>query len=537
MNKRFWFILFAFSVFAGWAATAGAITILPTYINGSGYTWDSVRQGVIQQAINDWQTALPDNHTISVTFDFTSTTESYLGKWQGSGTLSSGTDIYPWTSGVTQTIHFNTNYFTGSYYTWWDSSPTTGGDLPSNGWDALSVARHEIGHMLGFVNNFYLDNFNTPSAFDKWGTHISGTTFDPGGLNVAMASSSDLSHVNDAGGTAGDLMVQALPNGTRRTISATDLNMMHLAYGYTVMAPTTYTLAAAAGRTAIHTGGSCTITTTITNTGTADTLDFTGLRSTASGGTLSGSSTSGGPLAKSGGSASNSGQTFTASTVGAYTITPAVTTATNHTLGTAATLSSTTPVSVMVYSGQGVWNTTGSGSWSDFSKWTTAGGVPGIDGALSASDTATFNQSFASPVTVSLNGATPRLAMLNLYPSTSRLTIARGSGGSLTMQASSGYAQILGYTGNTLINAPVVLGSDTWINSNDNVVLNFSGGISGNHTLIVANDISASSIQVRTLQIGYGKSDALVVPEPSTWILLAMGLAGVLAGFLRRQKA
>ena len=92
-------------------------------------------------------------------------------------------------------------------------------------------------------------------------------------------------------------------NGSRRGISATDLNMLHLAYNYTVVPPptsTTYTLTATAGKTAIHAGGSCSITATIANTGTgtADTLDFTGLRATTtSGGTISGSSTSGGPLA------------------------------------------------------------------------------------------------------------------------------------------------------------------------------------------------------------------------------------------------
>jgi hypothetical protein len=533
VNNRPLFILLAFSVWAGWAATARAITITPIYVDGGGFTWDATRRGVIQQAINDWQAVLPDNRAITVTFDFTNTSTNDLGKWQGSYALTSGTDVYPWTTGVTHTIHFNVYHFTGDNYTWWDPTPAADGDLPFAGWDALSVARHEIGHMLGFVNAFYYDNYNSPTAFDKWGTHISGTTFDPGGLNVSLASSSDLSHVNDGGATAGDLMVPILPNSIRRPISATDLNVMHLAYGYTV--PTAYTLTAVAGKSAIHTGGSCSITTTIVNAGTADTLDFTGLRSTASGGTLSGSSISGGPLARAGGSASNSSQTFAASTVGAYTITPAVATATGHTLGIAAVLSAATPASVTVYSGQGEWNTPGSGDWLDFSKWTTAGGVPGIDGALSASDTAMFGQYFSSPTTVSLNGATPRLDTLKLNPYTNSLTIARGSGGTLTMQASSGYANILGYHGVNIISAPVILGSDLWVNSNPDVTINFSGGISGNHTLTVVSAISALSIQVGTLEIG-GSRSAAAVPEPSTWILLATGSAGAIAGSLRRRK-
>ena len=43
-----------------------------------------------------------------------------------------------------------------------------------------------------------------------------------------------------------------------------------------------------------------------------------------------------------------------------------------------------------VYTGQGVWNANGGGSWTDFSKWTASGGAPGIAGPLSAGDTALF---------------------------------------------------------------------------------------------------------------------------------------------------
>ncbi len=276
-------------VLAGLATAGQGITIVPNYVGGGGYTWSATQKGVIQQAINDWQTALPDSHTVNVTFDFLNAGTSYLGEWEGGYSLYAGTDVYPWTSGVTHSIHFNTYYFTGANTTWWDPSPTTSSDLPFGNWDALSVARHEIGHMLGFTDQFYVDNFYTPQEFDKWGIHISGTTFDPGGLNVTMQSSSDWGHVSNSGSTAGDLMVTALSNGTRRGISATDLNMLQLAYGYNVVLPatsTTYTLSAVAGKTRMHAGDSSAITATITNTGsgTADTLDFTDLRSHRFGG-------------------------------------------------------------------------------------------------------------------------------------------------------------------------------------------------------------------------------------------------------------
>ena len=152
-----------------------------------------------------------------------------------------GTDIYPWTPGVTHTIHFNVDYGSSLY---WDPTPTTT-DVPSASWDALSVADHELGHMFGFVPNFYYDNAFAANSVDKWTSHITGSTFDPNGLNVSMASPTNLGHVLDSGATAGDLMVPALLNGVRHDISDTDLNMLHMAYGYTVVPePSTFALLA-----------------------------------------------------------------------------------------------------------------------------------------------------------------------------------------------------------------------------------------------------------------------------------------------------
>jgi len=212
---------------------AQAMIISPTYVDGSGQTWDATRMGVIQQAIDDWQSLILDEQTINITFDFTNAGSSgYLAQWAGSFSVLKGTDLYPWTPGVTHTISFNADFFTGSHYTWWDPTPATSEDQPSAAFDALSVARHELGHALGFADNFYYDNFSTIDSIDKWTSHITETTFDPGGLDVSMASASNLSHVLDGGETAGDLMVPALPNGMRRDISTTDLNMLQLAYGY-----------------------------------------------------------------------------------------------------------------------------------------------------------------------------------------------------------------------------------------------------------------------------------------------------------------
>ncbi len=258
---------------------------------------------------------------------------------------------------------------------------------------------------------------------------------------------------------------------------------------------------------------------------------------------MNGSGTSGGPLSNAGGSSSNTGLAFTSSTAGTFTITP-VATATNHTLGSAATLSGTTSATVTVYSGQGVWNSTGSGNWLDTGKWTNLGGVPGIDGALSASDTATFGQSVTNPVTVNLNGAAPRLAGLQLDTLSNNFTITPGTGGTLTLQGpptAPFYSEALVYVygGSNTISAPVILGGDAWIGVDYDATINFSGGISGNHTLTVGvNGISASSIRVDTLQIGGTfASLAAAVPEPSALMLLMLGGTGLLAFARHRWKA
>jgi hypothetical protein len=78
----------------------------------------------------------------------------------------------------------------------------------------------------------------------------------------------------------------------------------------------------------------------ITNTGSGDTLDFTGLTA-ASGanGSIAGASTNGGPLANAGGASTNSALTFTGAAYGNAVVTPGITTATNHVLGSNAVLS------------------------------------------------------------------------------------------------------------------------------------------------------------------------------------------------------
>lgn len=213
-----------------------ALNIVPTFINNPSYgtfgTWNATEEQVVNQAITDWENRIRDNQTINVTFDFTNVPSGYLAQWNGNYSgVPAGTNIYPWTQGVTHTININT---------YWLNPPAgnnnffyfTTGSVPANDWDALSTLRHELGHAMGFVPNFYDDNI-VISPVDKWTSHIVGTTFDPGGLNVTMES--DLEHTANTGVTANDLMNAQLVNGIRRGISTTDLQLLEKAYHYAMI--------------------------------------------------------------------------------------------------------------------------------------------------------------------------------------------------------------------------------------------------------------------------------------------------------------
>lgn len=220
---------------AAWRAEA--VTVVPTFLDAPDQSWTDIEKTIITQAIGDWQNRVLDNQTINVTFDFThvgglGTSNSYLAEWNGDVSAFPGANLYPWSAGITQTVHFNEDLMDPTLPNHLEF--TTGTVTPTN-WDALSVIRHELGHMMGFTQDFYFNDFNGPAQTDKWTSHITGTTFDPGGLKVQMNSATDLSHTFDGGVTAGDLMNPSLTNGERRNISGTDLKMLEVAYRYAMI--------------------------------------------------------------------------------------------------------------------------------------------------------------------------------------------------------------------------------------------------------------------------------------------------------------
>jgi MYXO-CTERM domain-containing protein len=209
------------------AGPARAVNIVPNFVSDANGTWSATQMTVVQDALHDWGTHVTTPQTFTVNFDFVhGGIGTYLAQWHASySNIPNGTDIYPWTSGVSHTVDVNVDYMSGITS---NQLIFTTGAVPQEDWDGYTAILHEMGHAMGFSKNFYDDNVGWLSQSDKWTSHITGTTFDPGGLNVAM--NGDLQHVADAN----DLMGASLLNGTRKYIGSNDLAMLQLAYGYTV---------------------------------------------------------------------------------------------------------------------------------------------------------------------------------------------------------------------------------------------------------------------------------------------------------------
>jgi hypothetical protein len=212
------------------------VTIQANFQDSSTTNWSEDQKGTVRAAIASWESLLGEHRgsgvdpVISANFTFGSLGSGVLGEWSAtSGPQFAGTDLYPWTPGMTHTIQLSETNLWQLYF----DLDTSTQDVPSNQFDAYTVILHEIGHMLGFVDGFYVDDFSTGAELDKWGRHITGQTFDLGGLSIVLDA--DRSHLSATNGvTAGLAMAPTLNWMERREISPIELAMLEKAYDYQV---------------------------------------------------------------------------------------------------------------------------------------------------------------------------------------------------------------------------------------------------------------------------------------------------------------
>jgi hypothetical protein len=142
-------------------------------------------------------------------------------------------------------------------------------------------------------------------------------------------------------------------------------------------------------------------------------------------------------------------------------------------------------VTGFAYTGQSTWTLTESGAWGNnadaYGNWSASGGVPGLDGSLSAGDTAIFGSAISAPITVSLNGANPSLSAMTFDNAGNAYTLARGTGeGTLVLKGNGGVATVVVSHGSHAVAAPLALASEASVTvTHPTDTLTFEGDISG----------------------------------------------------------
>jgi len=105
------------------------------------------------------------------------------------------------------------------------------GSVANGLFDYLTVAKHELGHALGFTVAYSL--FSAQVGAESGGTRPFGKNPDGTPMVIAtLGPAADGTHLVDSGSQKNDLMVATLPQSMRRLQSELDCQMLSRAFGY-----------------------------------------------------------------------------------------------------------------------------------------------------------------------------------------------------------------------------------------------------------------------------------------------------------------
>ncbi len=184
------------------ASNAFAVLNIVATFDDNPVVWSATRKAVVNQAIQDWEDAFNAYVVDGTVYYSTQLIEGGASLAQTSNWIygyepALGASTRPWL-GVGHWMRVNPSL-------WWDPTPGNDGD-GIFGEDALTIVRHELGHVLGVWPNMWYDDY-APGKEDLWDAQIVGNVFDPGGLNVSMTG--DHGHTN----VWGDLMYYGYTGG------------------------------------------------------------------------------------------------------------------------------------------------------------------------------------------------------------------------------------------------------------------------------------------------------------------------------------
>ena len=360
------------------------------------------------------------------------------------------------------------------------TSAPVGSTVVSSSGLNLTTANATLGNFTGTTTNGLTLTTVDPTQFNGGSSQmatysIGGVAGSAGSINGSFSSTP----TDEFGNTLANVTVAVTGDAVnQRTITngaVTDLGTLHTgavvsatanAFGSTGLNATTTSVLVAGGNGAADSNG-------VMLTGSS--TSFTG----ATSGLVNGSTqTLGGTITGAG------------TTTGSFNL--AATTLENGGAGLTGE-GSYSPVAVaytaFVYTGQGVWNTNGSGTWGAVSpspaNWTANGGTPGLDANFTTTDSATFGPVVtAGTAVVTLDGDNPSLNAITFNDATGgSYNIAQGTSGMLKLNAGNGTATITGVHGSNQISAPMELDSNTVVSvQSAGVTLTLSGDISGAST-------------------------------------------------------